>query len=211
MAVVTSNTFDVTVTAGSYVATHYVAPFAEVTGATSDYDVQNSLVFSNATSSGSPCTLACAMANATAGHQVQCAPGVIIGSTSGPGHRYLSDFMPTNSGILGDPIVFFAQYPAVANHGSTELYTEMRKQNAEGSTMGAGGSDYIVFDGFYFDENFNLPANDGGTLILGSGSTGIEARRCSFLRTGASDTHGAYNTGANKNPVFLQRIRTVRV
>lgn len=196
---------------GTYTATHYVAPYTSVTGASGDTDVQTASAFANSNESN-PCTFACALANATAGNKVQLAPGVYNGSSTG--NRFIPSFAPANEGTAADPIVFFAKYPAAYNRGSTSLYTEVRKPTTtttvNGFTVPASGacpvlgnntqSDYIIFDGFYANEAEAYSAPNGG-IFLAHAATGIEFRRC-FIERGSGVLY--YQAGHNGNPFYAE-------
>jgi len=60
---------DAVITEGTghgYTVTHYVEPFASVSGASGDDDVQNGTAFTNASNPATPCTIYCALTNAVA-------------------------------------------------------------------------------------------------------------------------------------------------
>ena len=167
---------------GGYTATHYVAPYASVSGATSDWDTTNGTPFASATSISTPCTLGEAMANASAGNVIECAEGVYLGNTTAVAERQHSYFMPSNSGSSGTPIIFYAKYPASENYGTTSVYTELRKQNAYSSVLGTNGQDYIIYDGFFIDEQYVVPSGNSGMTSMFSGSENCEFRRFAFDR-----------------------------
>lgn len=164
----------------SYPTTQYVAPYASVSGATSDQQDLGATAWTNAANSGTPTTLGTAMARATAGSYVQCAPGVYIGTLVNS--RWSAPFKPANSGSSGNPIVFFAQYPGAYNEGSTSLYSELRADTTaiRAAVAGiTGGQDYIIFDGFVFDQTYSYPRPSNGNFCIGSttGANNCEIRR----------------------------------
>lgn len=182
----------VAVTLPMYTATHYVAPYAEVSGATSDMDVTNGTSFSSATSPSSPCTYGEALANATAGDVVELAPGVYW-TTDGPS-AYLAGFRPTNSGTFLLPIIFFARYPASLYYDQPSLRSEVRKTGTDTPALGPGeGCNYIIFDGIYINEEYVYPAHNEGCVIIRN--TGCEYRRMAFDRY----TGRTYSSGDNAN------------
>lgn len=185
---------------GTYTATHYVAPFASVSGATNDYSDLGATSWANAASSGTPTTLGTAMARAVAGNNVRCGPGVYIGL---PGlQRFTPSFCPANAGTVSSPIVFFAQYPGAYNYGSTSLYSEIRKSDSApgpsnvNAVLGPGpNGDHIIFDGFYADEDLTPSGPSAGIFQIASTSVGVQFRRC-LLERGNSYTAAGYNANA---------------
>lgn len=192
---------------GSYAATHFVAPYASVSGAANDYADLGATAWTNAASSGTPTTLGTAMARAVAGNKVQCAPGVYVGQVN-TGSQWNSSFRPTNSGGFGNEIVFFAQYPAATNVGSTSLYSEINRPltvstgGAVGACIGVDAQDYVVLDGFYCDESACRAGPSAGLIQLHDAQY-CHIRRCLVDRTDVTD----YNTwsgasGYNGNAFF---------
>lgn len=197
----------------SYTPSHYVAPFASVSGAANDYADLGATSWSNAANSGTPTTLGTAMARATSSNgllglaaKVQCAAGVYSGLVSGANKTPV--FMPTNSGTSGNPIVFFAQYSAANNYGSTSLYSELRTNGtlSTGSTaspaIGTNGQDYVIFDGFFTKFSTCIPAPSGGTIGLAD-CIGCEVRRCAVV----CDVFGINTNypGYNGNHLFAEQ------
>lgn len=216
MAIVPSNVFNVTVAAAAqaYVPTHYVAPFGSVPGATSDLDEQDAAAFASATSPSTPCSLACAMANATAGHQVQVAPGLYDGG-SRPTANWASSFAPANSGTATEPIVFFAEHPAAYNSESPSLLSEIRSTHVASTTTALstrdGGSDrgkhYVIFDGFFVNEHLTRSGPASGAVGLSGGSEHCEIRRFWFERSDVPP----YGDGYNGNAIFPVATRDCRI
>lgn len=196
--------------ATSYVATHYVAPFASVSGASNDYDDLGATAWANATSSGTPTTLGTACARAVAGNKVRCAPGLYTGERWDLGvegvseHRDVGCFQPANNGTNGNPIIFFAQYPAANNYSNSGLLSELTRPNPpEPVTDYASpcflmlGND-VVIDGFHVDERNTVVGPDSNLIRLG-GPTRCEVRRCAVTRD--STPSASYNNGYNANPL----------
>lgn len=185
-------------TGNGYTEDHYVAPYASVSGATSDEDVQDAAAYTASTSSGAPCTFACAMVNAAAGDIIQSAPGVTVGTATAS--RWDPCFSPTNNGTSLDPIIFAAEYPAAYNYGVTALYSELRRTDyaagpseEEGGILNTDGSDYIVFDGFYINEDVSYSGPGIGVFGLSQGSTNCELRRVVVDRPTTSIYSGGHN------------------
>ena len=147
------------------------------------------------------------MARATAGSYVQCAPGVYVGTLVDA--RWQPPFKPTNSGSSGSPIVFYAQYPGAYNEGSTALYSELR---ANTTTIRAavagitGGQDYIIFDGFVFDQTYSYPRPSNGNFCIGqtTGATNCEIRRFLCLNQ-------AQPSGDNYSNFFVEATTNFRL
>lgn len=199
--------------------THYVAPFASVSGASSDADAQNATAFSNASSVSTPCTLQCALVNATGNHIVECAPGVYIkGITTEDNTTAL--FTSYNSGTnAGAPLIFVAKYPAAKNMGNSALWSEPRRHATDLAAwivnqdivwpplMGGGGigsyKSHVIWDGFYFNEEFSAPSTNGLCMARGSGGSGngigIKFRRCLFDRYDWLGQEGINLGGNNYN------------
>lgn len=187
---------------GTYAATHYVAPFASVPGASNDYNNMELTApgsWAAAQSSGTPTTLGTAMANAVAGNKVRCGPGNYSGIVAGKA-RFTASFMPANSGTSGNPIVFFAQYPAATNYGNTALYSWVRNDGTTDpntrAVLGADGRNHIIYDGFYARYSTSVPGPSEG-MFCANNCTGAYFRRL------AADMDGPY-LGDNTNAIFLQ-------
>lgn len=198
----------------AYTPSHYVAPFASVSGASNDYADLGATSWANAANSGTPTTLGTAMARAVAGNKVQCAAGLYTGEnwnlgSSASTHRYTGCFQPTNNGTFGNPIIFFAVNPAANNYGSTELYSEIRRpsQVAGGTdtasplTLCPSGSSYIVFDGFYANEAQVRPGAVSGLFSMNDCSN-CEYRRMVADRD-ATLTTTTYPNGGNFGMLYI--------
>ena len=151
------------------------------------------------------------MARAVAGNQVQVSPGLYLGSPTPMPERQDAFFMPANSGTLGNEIAFFAEHPAATNYGSTSLYSELREQVSgdqdNGATLGTGGQDYVIFDGFYLDEFYNIPQGNGGIVNAFGESYFCEFRRLAFDRydrsyVGNYNANCIYMDGTNNHKVL---------
>ena len=186
----------------SYVATHYVVPYASASGSpANDYVDSGATVWANAASEGTPCNFGTALARATAGNNVRVWLGIYLGPQTG--NRFIPSFAPANSGTVSNPLIFFAPYPAATNYGSPSLYTEVRKIGVAGGTncpvLGVTNKNYVIFDGFYADEDYNYAAPNGGIFLLQL-TTGPALRRVAIRRsTGAS-----YPAGYNGNAIYLE-------
>lgn len=165
----------------SYTATHYVAPYASVAGATSDMDTANGPAYSTCTTISAPCTAAEVMASATAGDQVEFAPGIYsLTANTGGNQDQEPALYPTNSGTSGNPIVFFARNRAVANQGNASAITELRTDAANNSSgspvIGTYGQDYITWDGFKIDVQYAHGVEDSAPIYFsGQGTLGVKA------------------------------------
>jgi hypothetical protein len=156
-----------------YTATHYVAPFASVSGASNDYADLGATSWTNAADSGTPTTLGTAMARATAGNQVQCAAGVYTGQAQAT--NWMPSFYPANSGTAGNEIVFFAATPAATNRGSPSSWSELRIDTPGSITSGDAvmgvsadyGGTHVIFDGFYANGTYVPAYSSHGAFIIG--------------------------------------------
>lgn len=192
--------------ATGYVATHYVAPFASVEGASNDYDDLGATAWTNAANSGTPTTLGTAMARAAGGNHVRCAAGAYIrawrGDEDGPG------FATAASGSAGNPIVFFAATPAATNLGSPGSWCELRWSGTlpaiDGGgvgimgTDGTAGGNYVVFDGFALTRTYVPPFASAGALVMSG--TGIQFRRMWY------DYETVTPAGDNFNAIWMDNI-----
>ena len=166
-----------------YTATHYVS----ATGTGTWLQAENS---------GTPCSLLTAMSNASAGDAVQVAPGVYSNNDGATGN-FDAAFKAANPGTASEPVVFFAEYPAATNYGSTSLYSELRGTEGAACTVAGSEVDYVIFDGFYVDEAQQLPVTSQG-LFFANGCDGCEFRRIAVDR--ANDTR----SGENHDVFFIQ-------
>ena len=167
-------------------ATHYVAPYASVTGATSDMDTTNGTAYASATSSGSPCTIGEAAANGTLGDVIQMAGGTYI--ISGLDERVIPNLNPANSGISGSPIVFVAENPASFNSTGLTIFTASATTDA-GPTFGAYQRDYIIWDGISADETGH-PLNPDTALARFESADNCKIKNCDLTNiTVSSNTN----------------------
>lgn len=160
----------------SYTATHYVAPYASVSGGISDTNAVVGTAYASATTISSPCTLGAALLNASAGDIIECAAGVFTGSIGSD--RFTPAWMFANSGTSLNPIIIYALNPASHNaSGRTELRNGETTDDAGSPTFGANNQDYIIWDGFFVNENVSASTPDTSPAIM-SNCQGIEFRRC---------------------------------
>jgi hypothetical protein len=184
---------------GAYAATHYVAPFASVAGASNDYDDLGATAWTNAASSGTPTTFGTALARAIAGNKVRCGAGTYTGPDTTL--RWSCAFAPANSGSFGNPIIFFAENPAAYNISNPELWTILeRVLDGGGVCLGftytsvSPPSNHCIFDGFACYEATTLAGASAGVLRLHG--TGNEFRRVLIDRTDVLPYGGGYNGSA---------------
>jgi hypothetical protein len=160
-------------TYGGLTPTVYVAPYASVSSATSDYDQQTFTDYNNATSESTPCTLGCAMRNIT--------PGAIIGLLNGvyyspvTGERWEPAFEPFVSGTAANPIIIVAKYRAALNYGDTTRYSEIRTNSVpytppatstSSPAIGGDAKDYITYDGIFTQFSQSFPGATGGSICV---------------------------------------------
>lgn len=180
-----------------YVPNHFVAPYASVAGAASDQDADNGTPFTECTTEANPCTFGEALAEAQAGDVVQVAPGVYTGERYGD--RWIPAFAPANVGAQGNPIVFFAQYPAAYYETGR---SELRHTGTAGPVLGMAPDEVdtndIIFDGFYFDSSQNEISGSGGTVQL------HQATRCELRRMYFDQNTEWGPTDDNYNMIFGQ-------
>lgn len=177
-----------------YTVTHYVAPYAQVSGATSDGQDQGATAYSNATNSGTPCTFGTSLARASAGNVIELASGVYdaVGTSGGDG----AAFQVGVTGTSGSKIIYTAKYPAAYNASNR---TQLR--NTDTPVAGVLEAPVIklnshaIVDGLYFSyADGGLPSTRG-VIYFGFSVTGAEIRRCRFDRTdlGSSDDGDNFN------------------
>lgn len=192
---------------GAYAATHYVAPFASVAGASNDYADLGATSWTNAANSGTPTTLGTACARAVAGNKVQCAAGTYTGTRNSD--RWTAIWVAANAGSYGNPIIFFAVNPAATDPGTTANHSKLDGPftvyvgGAKGPIV-AINTNYVIWDGFMANEAESRAGPSSGLFQMNS-TTGSEFRRIMIDRTGVTD----YNTwsggpGYNGNAFFSQ-------
>jgi hypothetical protein len=193
-----------------YTATHYVVPFGGVSGANNDYEILSQAAYNAATNSNTPTTLGNAQRWATAGNKVRCAPGIYVhGAMTENAHD--PGFHPTNSGTLGNEIVFFAAYPAARYWNSPELWSQLRWSSPPtiygpgnpimGSTDLFGGN-HVIFDGFYAHGTY-VPAYPSQGAF-GGGAIAVQFRRIYYdyngpTTGGLSDNFAAFFVEGNSD------------
>lgn len=151
-------------------------------------------------------TLVEAYANAVAGHRVQFAPGTYH-AQSGPVRTQA--LTPRNSGTAANPIVFFAEHPAVYHRANPERHTTWVsdfKIHGLGSVTGHAervpGGHYTVWDGISMRQT-NGAWNSGELGVVSLfGGTDLQVKflRCLFDQQGQGQLEPAFNWGA----VFIQ-------
>lgn len=176
---------------GSYnglTVTHYVSPFASVSGASNDYADLGATSWSNAISPASPTTLGTAMARAGAGNVVGVDSGVYTHSTGGsPYHTFVPGWHPASSGTAGSPITFVAKYMGAKL--SSPLSDSTRSELIAGSgtyggadshpVFGANTRDYVRWIGFVCDEYNCRTTQDNGPAYI-AGGTGCWIHYCAI-------------------------------
>lgn len=208
----------------TYTATHYVAPFASVSGAVNDTSDLGAASWAAAVNSGSPTTLGTAMARAAAPNRVQCAPGT-YSAVAINGNRFTPAWFPANSGTShANNIVFFAQYPAAYYRNNPELWTELSRPRETwwggggninpitgASVSDSVGRNYVYWDGFYINETVSRSGPSAGCVQTQGGSTGIRYRRFLFDRRGMSTYDTWWATNDNGNCFWSQGCTDVRI
>ena len=179
-----------------YVPTHYASP----TGAGRHNG-----------SRGNEWTLAEAYGNAVAGNRVQFAPGTYVAQS---GRVRTQASTPRHNGTATDPIIFFAEYPAVYQPKQPELQTTWvsdGKVNGTGSVTGHAenipGGHYVVWDGISMRQ-INGAWNSGelGVVSLfAGGNLHVKFLRCLFDQQGQGQLEPAFNWGA----VFIQQSSAI--
>lgn len=133
---------------------------------------------------GDPWNLTRAKTDAVAGNVVGFFPAAtpaVMASTQDGG---IPAFDPTNSGTVGNRIVFVTKYAAIAlnNLWSNSLRTELRHDGTHAvgaggtgcAVLGSDGAAYITFDGFALDSAQAEPKQDSG--VIRAAATGIHFR-----------------------------------
>jgi hypothetical protein len=176
--------------AHGYTPTHYVAPFASVSGASSDEHELGATAWSNATSPLTPTTMGTAMVRATAGNIVECAFGDYLGTATNA--NWDPCWHTINSGTSGNPIVIVAANPASQYRAFPGILCKL----SNGSTVDGAGAVYgfrsfagglnnsdVIWDGFWVDQaDGGFPQSSNGQAVIGD-NTRCEIRRGLFDRT----------------------------
>ena len=163
-----------------YTATHYA-------------DSSGSASWANAVNSGTPCSLATALANASAGDVVELAPGIYTGTSTSD--RFTPAFNPANSGASGSPIIFYAENRAGLTYSAgvtTELRNGVTTADTGCPTIGADSRNYIIWDGILVNEVNSASTSDTGPAVFHS-STGSEFR--SVVLRGTTTTRNDNHCG----------------
>lgn len=209
--------------------THYVSPFAEVSGASSDADAQNATAFTNASNPATPCTFQCALVNANGSHVVQVNPGTYQKAKTTE-DATTAIFTSTGEGTnAANPLVFVAKYPAALNPSDASSWSQVRRTasditawqadiDSQPPLLGGGGANswksHVIWDGFYFDMEVAPPSATGLVMLRGSGASGnginLQARRMLFDRFDWASTFPAIGNN-NYNCIQLHTTTDVKV
>lgn len=162
-------------------------------------------------SRGNEWTLAEAYANAAAGNRVQFAPGTYIARS---GRVRTQASTPRNNGTARDPIVFFAEHPAVYHLNQPERHTTWvsdGKLNGTGSVTGhaenVSGGHYVVWDGISMRQvNGAWESGELGVVSLfAGGNLNVKFLRCLFDQQRQGQLQPGFNWGA----VFIQQTSAI--
>lgn len=176
-----------------YVATHFVTPDADGTG---DGSREN------------PWTWAQAYENAVAGNRVQFAPGQYDSPGNDEGRTFV--FGPEHSGTEAEPIVFFAEYPAIYNPEPMHslLYNDVPTRGLGTVTGARPGTTYVTWDGFSMRQGPNNVYGSEESVWSAWYSDHLRVLRCLFDQQGMGfDEGGANNWGA----IFMQVVHHVEI
>jgi len=217
---------DAVITEGTghgYTVTHYVEPFASVSGASGDDDVQNGTAFTNASNPATPCTIYCALTNAVGPNVVQVGLGVYtvprIDSGASGTLRWTPAYSPTGSGSSGNLLIFVAENPA-AYTANTALRSKLRCNSIAGGDPGvnacitvgfqgfqgaAPGIEHAVFDGFWVDSDDGAYPFTYGQGLFGPDNQFCEFRRMVFTRGNDIDA------GDNRAAIYSEAVRNCKV
>lgn len=130
-----------------------------------------------------------------AGDIVGLMPGISVPIQSSGNSRYPA-FRPSNSGTASARIIYVTKYPAIALSGveTNANRTEFRHNGGApyitggvgagtgGPMLGANGTNYVTFDGFYIDMAQAYESEDSGVLHVES-ATGVQFKN--FVIKGA--------------------------
>lgn len=187
-----------------YTVTQYVAPFALVSGATSDEEDRGATAWTNASSESTPTTMGTAMARAVAGNIIEAAPGNYLGAIVGANTPI---FQFAQAGTSGNPIILTGKYPAAYNATERSQFKRIADPGTGESCPIWGSRNYTILDGFYFNYADGASPHTRGILYFGFAMTGMEARRCRFLR---ADLNGA-DSGDNFNCIHFHGATSCKV
>lgn len=158
-------------------------------------------------SRGNEWTLAEAYEQAVAGNRVSFAPGTY---TVASGRSRTQAFTPRSNGTPANPIVFFAEYPAVYHQKEPSLHTTWVsdfKVNGLGAVTGhaerAPGGHFVVWDGISMRQvNGSWDNGELSVVCLFAGDDlNVKFLRCLFDQLGQGQLKAQTNWGA----VFIQQ------
>lgn len=152
---------------GSYTPTHYVT--ASATGGGDG-------------SLGNPWTLAEACSQAISGNVVQVGSGIYTGANTGS--RNTPTFSPANSGTSINPIIFYAEYPAIYYTGGlrSQLRNGVSTNGSGCPVFGAVNQNHIWWDGFYVDVADGAASRSDTGPFTVFGGVGNKSIGCKVLR-----------------------------
>lgn len=127
---------------------------------------------------------------AQAGDIVIVKPGT-YNAAAASGERYIPAYNPANSGTAGNPIIFRAE-------GTVYL----QSTNGNGPVMGSFGRHYIIWDGFYVDEEYvNTVSDTGPTGIWWANNCQIINCTIKGYARWSADNHNAIRIEGTRNAI----------
>ncbi|MFN3075353.1 MAG: hypothetical protein ABT940_00450 [Alphaproteobacteria bacterium] len=153
--------------------------------------------WANAQTIGTPCTVATAMTNAAAGDVVRFLSGTY--EPPNASDYETPSWNPSNNGTAGNPITFMSH----VRHGA--IINDCANAAATGfsgfGVGGAGGRDYITFDGFSCVRDKDLGTLASSHTVIAGGSSNIIIKNCDYTgRSHFNHTNGcciACHTGSS--------------
>ncbi len=191
-----------------FTISHYVAPFASVSGATSDDDDMGSTAWTNSSNIATPTTIGTALRRAVAGNNVGAFEGQYTRTAAQAGTSSFPNiptFNFTNSGTShSSPIRLICRYKPTKATTDPSDYSQFSNGVTSGTsgftTIGSTGRDYIHWHNAYVEEDTSRTRMEVGMAALsGEGSVGGRLIGC-YLQSFSTADH---DTGSNHSCVWF--------
>lgn len=191
-----------------FTISHYVAPFASVSGATSDDDDMGATAWTNSSNIATPTTIGTALRRAVAGNNVGAFEGLYTRTATQAGtsgNPTLPTFNFTNSGSShSSPIRLIGRYKPTRADVDPSDYSQFSNGVTSGTsgfvTIGSNGRDYVHWHNSYVYEDISRTRMEVGLATLsGTGSVGGRLIGCRLKGINTSD----HDTGSNHSALWF--------